>query len=161
MSKPKLPLTQMEKRRLRKAKIKIDEIHTLSVERLKTILEVPAERARMIRALAEFQTIPSIGLSIAEALVQRLKTYSIKEIKDRDPADLLNELEKRLGYWVDPCVEDQIRCIIHHANNPESEYQWFNFTEERKKYRAQYGYPSDRPKTPWYEVKKNGLKIRA
>lgn len=61
MSKPKLPLTQMEKRRLRKAKIKIDEIHTLSVERLKTILEVPAERARMIRALAEFQTIPSIG----------------------------------------------------------------------------------------------------
>lgn len=158
MGNPKLPLTPTEKRRLRKSQIKIGELHTYSVEQLSTFLEIPAERARMLRALAEFQRVPSIGLSFAETIVQNMQIYSLKEVKNRNPAELLDELEKRLGYWVDPCVEDQIRCIIHYANNPGSKYQWFDFTEDRKQYRAKYGYPSDRPKYAWYELKNSTRK---
>ncbi|MFF2176014.1 helix-hairpin-helix domain-containing protein [Lysinibacillus sp. NPDC058147] len=32
----------------------------------------------------------------------------------------------------DSCVEYQIICIIHFANNPECEKQWFDFTTEKK-----------------------------
>lgn len=68
--------------------------------------------------------------------------------------ELFNSLELKLGCWTDPCVEDQIMCIIHHANNPESEKQWFDFTNERKLYRQKFGYPKSRPTLAWYEQQK-------
>ncbi len=61
---------------------------------------------------------------------------------------------RTLGYWVDPCVEDALRCIVYHANNPNSDKCWFDFTEGRKSYRAQNGYPATRPSLAWYEIKK-------
>jgi len=30
---------------------------------------------------------------------------------------------------------------VHHANNPGSKKQWWDFTGERKAYRSKYGYP--------------------
>ncbi len=60
-------------------------------------------------------------------------------------ADLLNAYEKKLGRRVDPCVEDQFRLVVHHANNRGCKKQWWDFTAERKVYRAKNGYPADRP----------------
>lgn len=54
-SNPKLPLTQNEKAKLRKAKVKISEVHTLSTEQLAQMLNIPDERARTVKGLAEFK----------------------------------------------------------------------------------------------------------
>ncbi|MFS0821820.1 helix-hairpin-helix domain-containing protein [Bacillus sp. 1P02SD] len=148
---PKMPLTLEEKVKHRKAKVKIGEIHKLSTSQLRQTLNVSEERARRIKGLAEFQTVPSIGFELAIKLVDHLHIYSLQEIKQRDGATLFDMLEKELGVWTDSCVEDQIRCVIHFANNPNSNKKWFDFTDERKQYRQMFGYPKDRPPKAWYE----------
>ncbi|GAA0603838.1 hypothetical protein GCM10009001_21140 [Virgibacillus siamensis] len=151
MSNPTLPLTLDEKERLRKAKIKISEIHSQSTEQLAEILNASYERTKEMKGLAEFQLVPSIGHKLAEKLVYQLQIFSLEAIKDKHGAELLDELEKRLGVWTDSCVEDQIRCVVAYANSPAFDKQWFDFTSERKRYRERMGYPKDRPEKPWYE----------
>lgn len=108
------------------------------------------ERAKLLRAFAIFQSVPSIGPRAAQWAID-LGYYSLDEIKQETGHELTNRLEQTYGCWVDPCVEDALRCLVHHANHPTSEKSWFDFTEERKAYRQQYGYPSDRPTRAWYE----------
>jgi hypothetical protein len=151
MGNPTLPLTTEEKIKLRKENLKLSEIYTLSHTRLAEILTIPEERAQEITALAEFQSLPSIGHQLAHKLVKELRLFSLIEIRDQDGALLFDLLEKRLGVWTDSCVEDQIRCVIHHANHPGSSKQWYDFTKERKKHRDASGYPDDRPTKAWYE----------
>ncbi|WP_342394388.1 helix-hairpin-helix domain-containing protein [Salipaludibacillus daqingensis] len=105
----------------------------------------------MLHALATFQRIPSIGAKMATNMVDKLGIYSLEELKNKNGAELLNALERELGFWIDPCAEDQIRCIVHYAINPESDKYWYDFTEERKLYRTKYGYPASRPKKAWYD----------
>ncbi|MGP4108488.1 helix-hairpin-helix domain-containing protein [Virgibacillus sp. L01] len=150
-SNPKLELSQSEKAQLRRAKIKISEVHTISKQELSQNLGISDERAQTVKALAEFQEVPSIGHELAKKLVRRLDFYALKELKDKSVAELFDELEKRLGVWTDPCVEDQMRCVVYFANNPNSTKKWFDFTNERKDYRKKVGYPEDRPKKAWYE----------
>ncbi|WP_088103058.1 helix-hairpin-helix domain-containing protein [Halalkalibacter urbisdiaboli] len=147
----KLPLTHEEKLKLRKAKVKISEIHTLSEKQIVHMLSISLEKAQVLKGLAEFQTVPSIGYKLAEKLVFKLSVFSLSDIKDKNGAQLFDQLEKQLGVWTDGCVEDQIRCVINHANNPKSSKQWFDFTEERKAYREIVGYPENRPIKAWYE----------
>ncbi|SFE29661.1 Pathogenicity locus [Lentibacillus persicus] len=148
---PKLPLTQTERSKLRSSKVKLSEIHNLQLDDLIKILDITNERAKFLIGLSTFQQIPSIGYELAHKLVN-LGYYSIDQIKDEEWAELFNRLEVRLGCWTDPCVEDQIICVIHHANNPDSEKQWFDFTRERKEFRQKFGYPKSRPKIPWYDI---------
>lgn len=148
---PKLPLTQTERNKLRGSKVKLSEIHRFQLDDLKKILDTTNERARILMGLATFQQIPSIGFELANKLVN-LGYYSFNQIKDEDWAELFKKLEITLGCWTDPCVEDQIICVIHHANHPDSDKQWFDFTEDRKVYRQKFGYPKSRPKIPWYEI---------
>jgi hypothetical protein len=90
-----------EKRLLRANGIKLKEIHHHSVRELKAVLNVSEIRAMELRALSEFQTIPSIGKQFAENLMQ-LGFYSLKEISGKDPAKLLDRLELQTGAWIDP-----------------------------------------------------------
>ncbi|SFA94840.1 Pathogenicity locus [Lentibacillus halodurans] len=147
---PKLPLSVDERANLREAKIKLSDIHELETPELAHVLKTPKKRTRYIKALATFQKIPSIGHKFADTLVENLGYYSLNELKDKDGAVLLNQLESDLGYWVDRCVEDQIRCVIHHANHPGSTKQWFDFTDERKDFRRINGYPESRPEKAWH-----------
>ncbi|RFU61195.1 helix-hairpin-helix domain-containing protein [Bacillus sp. V59.32b] len=110
------------------------------------------ERARYLQALAQFQAIHSIGPKLAQMVIE-LGYYSLEEIKGEEGAELLNRLEAKIGHWEDPCVEDSLRCVVHHANHPGSDKSWWHFTVERKAYREQYGYPATRPTIPWYEAK--------
>ncbi|WP_202078939.1 helix-hairpin-helix domain-containing protein [Caldalkalibacillus salinus] len=148
---PKLPLTQAERRNLRRMKVKVSEVSQFSLDELSYILDTTPERAREIKGLATFQQIPSIGHELADKLVTHLGLYDLEQIKDQEWTELCQSLELKLGCWTDPCVEDQIMCVIHHANHPGSDKQWFDFTEERKAYREAHGYPQSRPKTAWYE----------
>lgn len=148
---PKLPLTEDERRRLRKLKVTLSDIHQLGVDQLSYLLETDAERTKVIKALAEFQQVPSIGHKLAEKLVHNLGVCSLEQLKGANPAELFDRLEVGLGCWTDPCVEDQIRCVVHYAEHPESQRQWFDFTEERKRFREMNGYPATRPTAAWYE----------
>lgn len=152
LKSPKLPLTTVERSYLRGSKVTLKEICNMDVVALAHCLQSSIERAKYIHALAEFQSIPSIGPKVAEAVIQ-LGYYSLIELKDEDGADLLNRLELLCGHWKDPCVEDCLRCIVFYANHPDCNKSWWNFTTARKEYRAQYGYPSTRPALPWHEGK--------
>ncbi|WP_237563724.1 helix-hairpin-helix domain-containing protein [Halalkalibacter okhensis] len=150
-SNPTLPLTHEEKSILRKEKVKIRDIHYLRTEQIAQMLTITYERAKILKGLAEFQTVPSIGHKLAEKLVFELDICSLAEMKDQNGAVLFDQLEQKLGVWTDSCVEDQIRCVINYANNRDSSKQWFDFTEERKSYRAKAGFPEDRPIKAWYD----------
>lgn len=146
----KLPLTDTEKANLRKNKIKIANILDFATDELEVLLNATTERAKEIYALAEFQTVPSIGIKFAEDLVF-LGYYSLIELKQKDGAKLTDEYEKKIGYWVDPCVEDQFRLVVNFANTNDMSKTWWDFTEERKKFRTKNGYPKSRPQKAWFE----------
>ena len=146
----KLPLTDAEKQRLKQNKIKLSDITDYAVDELEVILGVSFERVREIYALVEFQSIPSVGIRFAEDLVS-LGYYSIDELKGKDGALLTNEFELLKEYWIDPCVEDQFRLVVYYAKTKDSSKNWWNFTDERKKYRTENGYPTNRPTKAWHE----------
>lgn len=149
----KLNLTLAEKKKFRRKKFKISDIPTLNLLEIETILEVSSLRAKEIYALAIFQSIPSIGIKFAEDLIF-MGFYALEELAAKDGAQLVEEYERKKGYWIDSCVEDQFRLAVHFANHPKSSKKWWDFTAERKRYRLENGYPPDRPKTPWHEVVK-------
>ncbi|WP_237458248.1 helix-hairpin-helix domain-containing protein [Pontibacillus yanchengensis] len=60
-----------------------------------------------------------------------LNIFAFSEIKNEDGAQLFDQLEQELGLCIDSCVEDQIRCVINYANNPNSSKQWFEQKKER------------------------------
>ncbi|MED5017404.1 helix-hairpin-helix domain-containing protein [Paenibacillus chibensis] len=152
---PKLPLIPVEKARLRSSKIRLNEIAGLDVLDLAAKLAATPERASYLRALAQFQAVPSIGPRVADR-VAALGYRSLEELMPLTGPDLLEQLENHFGFWEDPCLEDALWCMVHHANHPDSERCWFDFTEARKAFREKYGYPETRPKTAWHEVKSTG-----
>lgn len=150
----KLPFTDFEKQNLKKGKVKISEILSYSVDELEVLLNASSDRAREIFALAEFQTVPSIGVKFAEDLVF-MDYYSLDELKDKNGATLTDEYEQKKGFRTDPCVEDQFRLAVHYANHKDLTKTWWNFTEERKKFRHENGYPENRPIKAWHETLKS------
>lgn len=147
----RLEILISEKRKLRANKVKLGEIHHHSVENLRAILGISKIRAMELKAISEFQTIPSIGIRFALDLIS-LGLYSIQGLKGKDPAKLVDRLERQLGAWIDPCVEDQMRLCVHYAEHFDNRVNWWDFTKERKAFRQQYGYPANRPKTPWHQL---------
>ncbi|BDX38600.1 hypothetical protein CYCD_19550 [Tenuifilaceae bacterium CYCD] len=146
----KLQLTYAEKQRLKLHKIKLSDICDYAVDEMAIILNVDLERARAISALVEFQSIPSVGVKFAEDLIF-LGYYSINDLKGKDGAKLTDEFEKLKGCWIDSCVEDQFRLVVYYANTKDSSKKWWDFTEERKTFRSENGYPQSRPTKAWHE----------
>ena len=153
-SKIKLDLMPIEQGKLKTHKIKIGDILKYSVDELCILLNIPMIRAMEIHALVEFQSIPSIGIKFANDLIS-LGYYSLEELKDKDGAKLIEDLELLKGVWIDPCAEDQCRLVVHYANYRDDSKKWWDFTEERKKYRTKNGYPENRPKKSWFDPVKN------
>jgi len=147
----KIPLTVLEKANLRKHKIRITAVPDLAIDELEILLNVTTERAKEIYALAEFQTVPSVGIKFAEDLVF-LGYYSLDEIKNKNGAKLTDEYELKKGYWTDPCVEDQFRLVVNFANTRDATKTWWDFTGERKKFRTEKGYSESRPQQSWVEI---------
>lgn len=149
----KLDLLPVERKFMRTNKIKIKNLLEYSVDELIELLHISSIRAMEIRALVEFQCISSIGIKFARDLIS-LGYYSLDDLKDKDGAKLLDELELSTGIWIDPCVEDQCRLVVHYANERDDKLNWWDFTEERKRYRIDNGYPADRPQKAWFELEK-------
>jgi len=149
----KLDLLPVERKFMRANKIKIKNLLEYSVDELIELLYISSIRAMEILALVEFQYISSIGIKFARDLIS-LGYYSLDDLKDKDGAKLLDELELSTGIWIDPCVEDQCRLVVHYANERDDKLNWWDFTEERKQYRIENGYPADRPQKAWFELER-------
>jgi len=145
-----LEVTPAEVKRLRALKIKKSEMHLHKIEVLQKLLDTSKIRAMELYALSEFQSLPSIGIRFAHDLIG-MGYYSLRDLKKKNGAKLTDQYELQKGVWVDPCVEDQFRLVVHFANHPDSKLNWWNFTPERRAFREKHGYPSTRPEKPWFE----------
>jgi len=146
-----LSITPGERKKLRIARIRVNEIHQHSIIEITDLLKVSKVRAMELFALSEFQSLPSIGVRFAHDLIS-MGYYSLKQLKGKDGAKLTDQYEMQRGVWIDPCVEDQFRLVVHYARHPDSHKNWWDFTAERKAYRLANGYPSSRPKEAWHQL---------
>lgn len=147
----KLELSDTERKSLRKNKIKKSEILEYASDEIAALLNISEVRAKEIHALADFQRIPSIGIEFAKDLIF-LGCYSVDALNGKSGSDLTNLYEKKKGYKTDPCVEDQFRLAVDFAKNGNDSKKWWDFTNDRKKYRDEFGYPVDRPEKNWTEI---------
>jgi len=146
-----LEVTPEEVKKLRALRIKKAEIHHHSVSELQDWLNISKKRAKELYALSQFQSLPHIGIRFAHDLIS-MGFYSLNDLKGKDGARLTDQFEKQIGAWIDPCLEDQFRLIVHYAKHPDSKLNWWDFTPERKAFREKHGYPANRPKQPWFEL---------
>ena len=146
-----LLLSANEKEMLRQQKIKIAELPGFASDEIASMLNASAQRAKEINALIEFQSIPSLGINFATELIGQ-GYYSLEQLAGKDAVELFNGFEKHCGAWADPCVEDSYRLLTHYIKHGDTGKKWWDFTAERKAYRAEHGFPADRPAKAWYEL---------
>lgn len=146
-----LLLSDDEKQMLKEQKIKMNELFRFAPDEIASILSASPQRAKEINALIEFQSIPSLGINFATELIGQ-GYYSLEQMAGKDAVDLFNAYEKHVGAWADPCVEDSYRLLAHYIKHGDTGKKWWDFTAERKAYRAKHGFPADRPAKAWYEL---------
>ena len=147
----KLNLSESEKISLRKNGLNQGRLKEFAADELAVLLNSSANRAKEVAALVAFQTIPSIGPKFARDLIS-IGCYSVDDLIDKDGPVLFDKLERKQGFWTDPCVEDQFWLAVDYARNGNTNKNWWDFTNARKAYRAKNGYPADRPVTAWTEA---------
>ncbi len=143
-------LTLAEKQILKAKKVSQKSLQDYAPDEIATLLEASVQRARELNALAEFQSIPSLGINFAEELISQ-GYYTLEQLKGRSAVELFNAFEQHCGTWADPCVEDSYRLLVHYIENRDDSKRWWDFTAERKAYREKYGFPANRPQKPWYQ----------
>ncbi|SIP96477.1 Pathogenicity locus [Mucilaginibacter lappiensis] len=139
-----------EKQLLKVKKVNQKLLQDYAPDEIATLLEASSERARELNALAEFQSIPSLGINFAEELISQ-GYYTLEQLKGKSAVELFDAFERHCGTWADPCVEDSYSLLVHYIENRDDSKRWWHFTAERKAYREQYGFPNNRPLKPWYE----------
>ena len=139
-----LELTAEEKLLIKQKGITQKALMEYAIDEIIHAINSSPQRAKILQALYEFQQVPSVGIRFAHDLIF-LGYHTLAELKHKQGPELLDNYEKKLGSRVDPCVEDQFRLVVHYANYRDSKKQWWDFTAERKAYRAKNGYPEDRP----------------
>jgi hypothetical protein len=147
----KLNLSQDEKVHLKKNGLNIGRLKGFAADEIAVLLNTRIQRAREIYASVAFQAIPSVGPKFAGDLIS-IGYYAIEDLVDKNPSVLLDELERKQGFWTDPCVEDQFWLAVDYARHGNTNKNWWDFTTARKAYRAKNGYPADRPITAWTEA---------
>jgi hypothetical protein len=148
----KLDLSAPEKENLKKNGLKANRLNEFAADEIQILLNTNKQRASEISALITFQGIPTIGPRFAYDLIS-MGYYSLDDLLDKNGPDLFDELERKQGFWTDPCVEDQFRLVVHYSQHRDNSKRWWDFTADRKAYRAQFGYPANRPAKPWHEAK--------
>ncbi|SDE01833.1 Pathogenicity locus [Mucilaginibacter pineti] len=144
-------LTETEKQSLKARKISHKLLQDYAPDEIATVLNASPQRAKELQALAEFQSIPSLGINFAEELIGQ-GYYSLEQLKGKSAVELFDAFERHCGAWADPCVEDSYRLLVHYIAHKDESKRWWDFTAERKAYRKEFGFPADRPVKPWHEL---------
>jgi hypothetical protein len=142
-------LSAAEKQALKDRKISQKQLQDYAPDEIAAVLNASAQRAREVAALAEFQSIPSLGIGFAKELMAQ-GYYSLQQLAGKTAVELFDAFEKHCGCWADPCVEDSYRLLVHYIEHRDDNKRWWNFTTERKAYRQKFGFPADRPVIAWY-----------
>ena len=132
-SNPKLSLKRDELLAIRKAGLRLNRLSQMRPIELGKLTNIPAPRCEQLVALSQFQTLDSVGPSIAEDL-WFLGYRGIDELKDANPAEMYRKLISMRGKPIDPCVEDVFRCAVAQATYPDlpdSVRQWWKWKEQR------------------------------
>ena len=143
-------LTTAEKQLLKAKKLSQKMLRDYAPDEIATLLEASPLRTKELNALAEFQSIPSLGINFAEELISQ-GYYSLEQLKGKPAVELFDAFEQYCGTWADPCVEDSYRLLVHYIETRDDSKRWWHFSAERKSYREQYGFPANRPQKPWYQ----------
>jgi hypothetical protein len=144
-------LTPTEKQALKTQKISLKMLQDYAPDEIAELLNASPGRTRELQALAEFQSIPSLGIGFAKELIAQ-GYYSLEQLKGKTAVELFDAYEQHCGAWADPCVEDSYRLLVDYVAHRDDSKRWWNFTAERKAYRAQFGFPANRPAKPWYKL---------
>jgi hypothetical protein len=142
--------TVAEKQILKTQKVSLKQLQGYAPDEISSLLATSPQRTKELNALAEFQSIPSLGINFAEELISQ-GYYTLNQLKGRSAVELFDAFEKHSNTWADPCVEDSYRLLVHYIETGDDTKRWWDFTAERKTYRKQHGFPVDRPQKAWYE----------
>lgn len=81
--------------------------------------------------MKELQKIPGIGPKMVATLVS-LGINTIADLRDKDPQELYERLNRITGYRQDPCVLYTFRCAVYYATEPHPDpdkLKWWNWKE--------------------------------
>lgn len=148
-----LELSAEEKLALKNQSISQKALQDYAPDEIAALLGASPDRAKELQALAEFQSIPSLGIGFAKELIAQ-GYYSLEQLSGKSAVQLFDAFEKHCGCWADPCVEDSYRLLVHYIEHKDDTKRWWDFTAERKAYREKFGFPEDRPGKPWYKLAK-------
>lgn len=78
--------------------------------------------------------IPGVGKQIKQDLIA-LGYTNVESLKDADPEELYEQLNKYQGYTVDRCMLYVFRCAVYYANTIEEKQdpeklKWWNWKDE-------------------------------
>ena len=86
---------------------------------------------RMDTSFRELQTIPGIGKSIAQDLLD-LGIRHVRDLKGRDPERLYHKLNALRGMHIDRCVLYTFRCAVYFATETKPDpamLKWWNWSD--------------------------------
>ena len=130
---PSLSLTKDERNRLRRAKIRLADLSSLTVDSLNKATGMKLSRCKEIIESSVFQSLGSVGHLMAQKI--RLLGYSsLSELSEANPYEMYERFCHIAGCRVDPCVEDVFRCAVAQAkypDMPEDLKQWWMWTDKR------------------------------
>lgn len=132
-SGPSLALSDVERAVLRKVRIRTAELARLPVADLVSATGWNRDRCRVLCALAQLQSLGSVGPSLARQMLM-LGFDGIDSLRGADPAEMYHRMCRLAGHRVDPCVEDVFRCAVAQARFPDlpPEYRdWWRWTARR------------------------------
>ncbi|MHB8207145.1 helix-hairpin-helix domain-containing protein [Mucilaginibacter sp.] len=120
-------LTGVEKQSLKIRKVSQKMLQEYAPDEIIALLDASPQRGRELNALAEFQSIPSLGINFAEELISQ-GYYSLEQLKGRSAVELFDAFEQHCGTWADPCVEDSYRLLVHYIENRDDTKRWWHLT---------------------------------
>jgi hypothetical protein len=129
----KLPLLPKERTGLKKNRVSLKKLAVITPDELSHICKITIERSRYLVALAQFQSLNSVGPAMAQDLWE-LGCRSLDDLASRNAVDLYEELSLKTGRHLDPCVEDVFRCAIAQVlfpNLPVECKNWWYWKTQR------------------------------
>lgn len=85
--------------------------------------------------LAELETIPGVGKSIAKDLHQ-IGIRKVSDLKNKNPKKLYEQSNRAKGFTQDPCLLYTFRCAVYFASthNPQQKLlKWWNWKDKKGK----------------------------